>query len=65
MTGVWGRSKRSKVVHFYPDGKTSLCGRVTSPTRSGQTWDESDPDTCKWCLKLMQDFKRGLSPIST
>lgn len=65
--GVWGRSSRSKTVHFYPGGgQTSLCGLSKHlDMQAPDEWDESNPLTCENCKRHLSWFRQGFRPVKT
>jgi len=57
--GIWGRSARSRRVHFFIDGKAA-CGLSDHMDMDfPKGWDEDDPDTCKKCREWAHWIRKG------
>lgn len=64
IEGVWGRSTRSKRVHFYR-GERSMCGQSEHLDMDfPDGWDENDPRTCKQCIEWVRWMKKGARKLT-
>jgi len=64
MSGQWGATKRSKNIHYYPNGRKSLCGIAGFPAWVRDDWDTDHDLTCPSCKHMLEMLRLGFKPVT-